>query len=269
MVIYYQGEAWRQEKYLIIFTASEFECECGCGFDTVDAELITVLEDVHGYFSEVYDAKVRDFYQKRVPGALNTMRRCKKRTIPTMFRIRLNPSTWRPKRQTSKSNIISHTMVGFDVPADSVAGYLENKYPDRYGIGRYIGRDPCRCPGGKGAVGLPMNDNYQYTDLTDKQKKKVNGCGSSFWLAVLFRLPRCLFPLISRACDCHDIGYQETGLNLAEKWALDAQLVEDIREVARRSSNPFVRWWKFRISDLVEWALDTKLSEMCWRAAKR
>lgn len=32
------------------FNRSEFECQCGCGFDTVDVELIETLESVRQYF---------------------------------------------------------------------------------------------------------------------------------------------------------------------------------------------------------------------------
>ncbi len=112
-----------------------------------------------------------------------------------------------------------------------------------------------------------MKENYQYPDFSQEQIKSANGCGSSFWLAMPFRLPRLLFPGISKACDCHDIGYSETGPEIEEKWALDAQLVEDIRVIARRSGW-FMRRVKLKIADLVEYALDTKLSEKCWRAAK-
>lgn len=33
------------------FKRSEFTCRCGCGKDTVDAELITVLEQIRNYFN--------------------------------------------------------------------------------------------------------------------------------------------------------------------------------------------------------------------------
>ncbi|WP_430010337.1 D-Ala-D-Ala carboxypeptidase family metallohydrolase [Methylophaga lonarensis] len=33
------------------FWRSEFACKCGCGFDTVDAELIPVLQSVRDYFN--------------------------------------------------------------------------------------------------------------------------------------------------------------------------------------------------------------------------
>ena len=32
------------------FNRSEFACKCGCGFDTVDAELILVLEEIRSIF---------------------------------------------------------------------------------------------------------------------------------------------------------------------------------------------------------------------------
>ncbi len=34
------------------FQRSEFACKCGCGFDTVDVELIEVLQDVRDHFGE-------------------------------------------------------------------------------------------------------------------------------------------------------------------------------------------------------------------------
>ena len=114
-----------------------------------------------------------------------------------------------------------------------------------------------------------MRNNYTYDDLTPEQLKTANGCGSSFWMAAMFRLPRCLFPRISKACDCHDIGYQNGDPDdLDEKYALDAQLVEDIREIARKSGS-VTRWYKMGIADLIEFALSTKLSEKCWKEASK
>ncbi|MGB2335684.1 MAG: D-Ala-D-Ala carboxypeptidase family metallohydrolase [Alcanivorax sp.] len=34
------------------FSRYEFACKCGCGYDTVDAELLRVLEDVREQFNE-------------------------------------------------------------------------------------------------------------------------------------------------------------------------------------------------------------------------
>lgn len=34
------------------FQRSEFECQCGCGYDTVDAELLTILNWLRDYFGQ-------------------------------------------------------------------------------------------------------------------------------------------------------------------------------------------------------------------------
>ena len=34
------------------FTRDEFACKCGCGFDTVDTELINILEQVRKHFGK-------------------------------------------------------------------------------------------------------------------------------------------------------------------------------------------------------------------------
>jgi hypothetical protein len=113
-----------------------------------------------------------------------------------------------------------------------------------------------------------MKENYRYGDLTYVQLEQSNGCGSSFFLAFMFRLPRCLFPKISRCCDCHDIGYP-LAKTIEEKQALDDQLVEDFLEWARAGNNWFVRRWRFGVANVVWWSLDTALSEMCWRWTQR
>lgn len=33
------------------FSRSEFSCRCNCGFDTVDAELLNVLEEIRSHFN--------------------------------------------------------------------------------------------------------------------------------------------------------------------------------------------------------------------------
>lgn len=34
------------------FTRVEFECSCGCGFDTVDSELLRLLENIRAHFDK-------------------------------------------------------------------------------------------------------------------------------------------------------------------------------------------------------------------------
>lgn len=51
-------------KFAEHFTRSEFACKCGCGEDTVDAELVVILERVREYFG--------------APVTINSGFRCKK-----------------------------------------------------------------------------------------------------------------------------------------------------------------------------------------------
>lgn len=39
--------------YIENFSRSEFACECGCGFDTVDIELLTILIDLRNRFGVI------------------------------------------------------------------------------------------------------------------------------------------------------------------------------------------------------------------------
>ena len=40
------------------FSRREFACKCGCGFDTVDVELLQVLQDMADHFSDELDRKI-------------------------------------------------------------------------------------------------------------------------------------------------------------------------------------------------------------------
>ena len=41
------------------FDLDEFECKCGCGFDTVDQELVDILEEIRSHFKTMYGGRVR------------------------------------------------------------------------------------------------------------------------------------------------------------------------------------------------------------------
>lgn len=54
------------------FSRSEFACRCGCGQDTVDAVLITVLEHIRAHFGKpitVHSGNRCVAYNRRVGGA--------------------------------------------------------------------------------------------------------------------------------------------------------------------------------------------------------
>lgn len=98
------------------FNRSEFGCKCKCDFDVVDAELLTVLEDVRRHFGDK-------------PVTITSANRCNKHNKD------IGGST--------KSQHIFGKAVDFKIAwvhADDVADYLEEKFQSKYGIGRYIGR---------------------------------------------------------------------------------------------------------------------------------
>ena len=94
------------------FSKSEFACHCGCGFDSVSPELVSVLEDVRTHF----DAPVK----------INSGCRCEKHNAKV---------GGVPNSQHVQG--IAADIVVTGINNNRVADYLEGKYPDRCGIGRY------------------------------------------------------------------------------------------------------------------------------------
>lgn len=94
------------------FSRSEFACKCGCGFDTVDAELILVLQDVRNHFESPISINSGcrcEAYNKKVGGSQNSQHKLGR----------------------------AADIAVKDYPPESVQHYLEGKYPGSYGIGRY------------------------------------------------------------------------------------------------------------------------------------
>ena len=94
------------------FKRSEFACRCGCGASTVDAELLQVITDIREYFG--------------LPVTINSGHRCAKHNASV----------------GGKANSVHLTGKAADIrvkgkDAGAIASYLEHKYQDKYGIGRY------------------------------------------------------------------------------------------------------------------------------------
>jgi uncharacterized protein YcbK (DUF882 family) len=94
------------------FFRSEFACKCGCGQDTVDAELLTVLERVRTHFDAVI--------------VINSGNRCPK------YNKKIGGSK---NSQHIYSRAADHVVHGVN-PRD-VQEQLDDWYPGRYGIGSY------------------------------------------------------------------------------------------------------------------------------------
>lgn len=95
------------------FNRSEFECPCGCGYNTVDAELIAVLEKMRKAFIDK-------------PIKINSGCRC------VQHNAKISGAEKSQHRYGKAADIV---VVG--VESETVADYLESTYPDQYGIGRY------------------------------------------------------------------------------------------------------------------------------------
>lgn len=121
------------------FDRHEFSCKCGCGQDTVDVELIHVLEDLRDRFENYY-GKVRVIitsgnrckaHNDSINGAPKSTHL---RSIAADFYIEYwSVGSWNKHRGVYDRGFKKIS------PAE-IADYLEKKYPHRYGIGRYQGR---------------------------------------------------------------------------------------------------------------------------------
>jgi len=96
------------------FARAEFECHCGCGFNVVDAELLQVLTALRARFGAV---------------TINSGARCATH----------NKNEGGGKNSQHLLGQAADVVVQ-DTSSNLVAHWFENQYPDKYGIGRYIGR---------------------------------------------------------------------------------------------------------------------------------
>lgn len=94
------------------FDRAEFACKCGCGFDSIDMELVNVLEDVRQQFER--------------PIRVNSGCRCKTHNESVGGVVK----SWHLYGKAAD-------IVVQGVYPDYVADYLAEIYPDKYGIGRY------------------------------------------------------------------------------------------------------------------------------------
>ena len=94
------------------FSRYEFACSCGCQFQTVDSELLQVLEQVREHFEK--------------PVHINSGCRC----------LEHNTKIGGSKDSKHMQGIAADIVVE-EIEPDVVADYLEERFQERYGIGRY------------------------------------------------------------------------------------------------------------------------------------
>ena len=102
--------------------------------------------------------------------------------------------------------------------------------------------------------------------LTKEQLKTTNGCGSSYFLARPFRIPKWISKSFFNCCNFHDVGYTNNTV-LINKWEADDNLLNCMYYSAFHSS-----WWqkriKLKVADFVYFCLSTKLSDKCFEKAE-
>jgi len=108
------------------FKRKEFECGCNCGFDTVDYELLCLLEEIREEFNflyrkvfiEITSACRCEKHNKKIGGSQNSQH------------LRGRASDFKVWRYFNKNKIRQ-------VPPKEVYDFINNKYPDKYGLGKY------------------------------------------------------------------------------------------------------------------------------------
>jgi len=94
------------------FSRSEFACKCNCGFNTVDVELIKLLEVVRTYFKK--------------PVTINSACRCEKHNINVGGAL----------HSKHKLGIAADITVK-DTKPQLVYNFINTHAPDKYGLGNY------------------------------------------------------------------------------------------------------------------------------------
>lgn len=94
------------------FARSEFACSCGCGYNTVDTELLTMLEIVRQHFD--------------APVTITSACRC-----PTR-----NAEVGGAENSQHLIGRAADIQISGIEPRE-VADYIDNMWPDTYGLGRY------------------------------------------------------------------------------------------------------------------------------------
>ena len=101
---------------------SEMACKCGCGFDAADIQLVEAIQDCCNHFAQ-------EQHIDKVVLTITSGNRCKEHNAK--------------EGGAEKSQHVYGKGADFyirNVSAKDVADYLEGKYPDSHGIGRYSNR---------------------------------------------------------------------------------------------------------------------------------
>lgn len=120
------------------FSREEFECECGCGFDTVDYELVDILQKSVVYFEDKYNSKV----SVTITGG----NRCvdHNETIQKIYNKNYVPYSSKSAHIKAKAADHKHYYIKDGIKTQispiEVYDYYDRIYPNSIGVGLYSNR---------------------------------------------------------------------------------------------------------------------------------
>lgn len=121
----------------IHFSREELACECGCGFDTMDYELILMLEDGRSYFSDIYG---------KVKVVITSGNRCVAHNEEVQRKYVKNYIPFSSKSQHIFGKAVDHKYYYLkngdwvQIDSDEIYDYYDKKYPSSTGAGKYKNR---------------------------------------------------------------------------------------------------------------------------------
>jgi len=110
------------------FSRWEFTCRCGCGFNTVDIELVDVLEDLYENFEIIY---------KEIKIEITGPNRCWQHNLDEEGE---DGSKHLLAQAADIKVFCIKTYCPSQIDSELIWSYLTTKYSDKYGIGRYRDR---------------------------------------------------------------------------------------------------------------------------------
>lgn len=103
--------------------------------------------------------------------------------------------------------------------------------------------------------------------IPDEKLALTNGCGSSYWLVWIFRIPKWVSKEFWCACNIHDIMYQE-GTTISDKTYADNLLLDAMYKSIDYDRIYIRGLLKSTLAYIVAFCLSTRLSMSCFKAAK-
>ncbi|MCP3685794.1 MAG: serine/threonine protein kinase [bacterium] len=113
------------------FSRYEFECECGCGFNTVDWELLDTLEKAHTYFRKEYKTPIKI--------VITGPNRCQEHNAQTDGASK-NSFHIKGKAVDHKVYYRNRNGKWIQVNPNIVYDYYDTTYPDKFGVIKYVNR---------------------------------------------------------------------------------------------------------------------------------